>query len=148
MVKTTNAIRDFVSSLFLVIICTSLLSPFILVSYTLIKFISGLLFKNILAANYISLLISLIIFANIPNNTIGKLSPIIERYVETNSSYYSPKHKGSVTILLMILFKVARLKSRLKISIYAISLILVLITNLQECGVYLISRRSEMNGSK
>jgi len=82
----------------------------------------------------------MIIFAYLPNNILDILSPIIERYVENNSC--SPDYKeGSVTILLMVLFKAARLKTRLKLSVYIISFILILITNLQDCGVYLIQNQ-------
>jgi hypothetical protein len=139
MVKENNLISDLFSSLLLISLCMVIISPFIALSFISVKFLAGLLFKNILATNFISLLVTLIIFTYLPDNILDILSPIIERYVETNSCYYPPDYReGSVTIFLMVLFKAVRLRSRLKISIYAISLILILITNLQDCGVYLI----------
>jgi len=131
-------IGDFFSSLFLVIFCMIIISPFIIFSFISIRFLLSFLIYETLAINFISLLITLIFLTYIPitDNMFIKLSPIIERYVETNSSY--PYKEGAVSVLLYILFKVMRFRSRLKIGIYAISFILVFIANIQECGLHLI----------
>lgn len=139
MSKENNVIINFLSSLFLILICILIISQFIYLSFILIKFLSGLLFKNILVVYSLAILLTLIIFAIIPDNIIFKLSPLIERYAETNSCYYPKNYqKGSVTIFLFMLFKAMRFRVRLKIYIYAISFILVFITNIQVCGLEII----------
>jgi|GEM_PF-3106661 hypothetical protein len=140
MGKKNSLIGDLFSSLPLIVFCLIIISPFIVLSFMSIRFLLSLLTNNTLATDFISLLFTLIIFANIPDNILDKLSPIIEQYVENNTCVPGYK-EGSVTILLMIVFKIVRLKSRLKLSIYVISFVLVLITNLQECGVYLIQNQ-------
>jgi len=78
----------------------------------------------------------------IPDNILITLSPIIERYVETNSCYYPKDYKsGSFTVFLLVLFNTARLRSRIKICIYVLSCILIFITNIQECGLLIIQNQ-------
>lgn len=133
MAKVSNVIGDFFSSLLLIILCMVSISPFVAFSFISIKFLLGLLISNTLAVNFISILLTLVIFMYIPECIFITLWPIIERYAETSLYYPKGYKEGSLTITLFVLFKVAR--PRIRLCIYAISFILIFINNIYDCGL-------------
>ncbi|WP_088227767.1 hypothetical protein [Desulfosporosinus sp. FKB] len=149
MNKKNNLIKELFSSFFIVIICLLSISPFIGGFFILTRYLLNMLMRNFVFANFVSLLLSLIVFAYLPDKILDYLSVITGILMEAD--LYRPKGYIEGSVVVRVITDLARL--RLRFVVYFIAFILALFTNLKECGFdlirsqYINDYRTAINGA-